>query len=163
MTWRPRLKPLAAAAAAVFLATAGLAARGFQPPAPQGARDEARTTSAPKADAGGEAGRALAKEQLVLIDNASEVLRQMAEKGLVETSDPRFALWGRRRVETLRQTGAGKAEVVAALETYIKGLKQEEEIAAARRQAARASMLDVYDARYRRMEAEGWLNEEKAR
>ena len=46
-------------------------------------------------------------------------------------ADPPFSLWGRRRLETLRKAGAGKAEIVAALEKYINNLKEEEAIAKA--------------------------------
>ena len=47
-------------------------------------------------------------------------------------ADPSFSIWGRRKLETLRKTGAGKAEIVAALEKYINSLKEEEAIAKAR-------------------------------
>ena len=40
-------------------------------------------------------------------------------------ADPSFSLWGRRRLETLRKAGAGKAEIVAALEKYINNLKED--------------------------------------
>ena len=76
---------------------------------------------------------------------------------------PSFSLWRRRRVETLHRAGAGKAESVAALEKYVNSLKEEEAIAEGLRQSDRGSLLAVYDLRFRRMEAEIWLNEEKAR
>ncbi len=55
----------------------------------------------------------------------------MSWPGTAESSiaDPSFSLWGRRRLETLRKAGAGKAEIVAALEKYINSLKEEEAIA----------------------------------
>jgi hypothetical protein len=65
-------------------------------------------------------------------------------------------------VETLHRAGAGKAEIVAALEKYVNSLK-EEAIVEGLRQSDRGSLLAVYDLRFRRMEAEIWLNEEKAR
>ena len=66
-------------------------------------------------------------------------------------------------METLRKSGAGKAEIVAALESYINRLKQEEAITENDHQSARATQVDVHDVRFRRMEAQIWLNEEKAR
>ena len=72
-------------------------------------------------------------------------------------------MWGRRRLEALHKAGAGKAEIVAALEKYIENLKVEEAIAKARREAARATPLGIYEIQYLLMEAEIWLNEEKAR
>ena len=79
------------------------------------------------------ANRALARQQLALIDEALAALDQSARTGNVSIADPSFSLWGRRRLETLRKTGAGKAEIVAALGKYIDSLKREEAIAEARR------------------------------
>ena len=170
MMWLARLKPLVAVAAALIFATAGVAVQGRQQPAPEGAREQAKTAPPPKAGEGGAAvpdmaaNRALAREQLALIDKALELLHQMSQAGSSKFAAPFFSRWGRRRVETLHKTGAGKAEIVAALETYVNSLKEEEAIAERLRQSRRGStLLDVYDVRFRRMEAEIWLNEEKAR
>jgi hypothetical protein len=81
----------------------------------------------------------------------------------VTLADASFSLWGRRKLETLHRAGAGKAEIVAALEKYIETLKQEEEIANHRMKTARGTHFLVINAQFRRMEAEIWLNEEKAR
>jgi hypothetical protein len=170
--WLARLRPLVAVIAALILATAGVAVQGRQQAAPNGAREQAKAAPPPKAGAGGAAvpglaaNLALAREQLALIDQALGTLDEFYKRaGQVNDNDPRFSLslWGRRRIETLRKTGAGKAEIVAALEKYIDSFKQEEAITEARRRAARGSQIDVYDARFRRLEAEIWLNEEKAR
>jgi hypothetical protein len=169
MMWLARRKPLVAVAAALILATPGVDVQGRQQPAPEGAREQARTAPPPTAGAGGAAGpemaanRALARKQLALIDDALATLHQLALNARVNISDPRFSLWGRRRLETLRKAGAEKAEIVAALEKYIDSLKQEEAIAEGMRQSARATQVDVWDVQFRRMEAEIWLNEEKAR
>ena len=102
-------------------------------------------------------------QQLALIDEALAMLDQQAREGRITAVDPAFSLWGRRKLETLRKMGSGKAEVVAALEKYVNTLKREEAMAEAKHQAARATQVDVHDARFRRLEAEIWLNEEKAR
>jgi RNA polymerase sigma factor (sigma-70 family) len=167
-----RLKPLAGVAAALILASAGVAVQGRQQPAPNGARNSAKT--APPAAAGAGAGpgaaapditaiRALAREQLALIDAAEVTARQLARNARLELTDQAYSVWGRRRLDTLHKAGAGKAEIVAALEKYIDNLKQDEELAKARKESARATELEVYDVRFRRIEAEIWLNEEKAR
>ena len=65
-------------------------------------------------------------------------------------------------METLHRAGVGKAEIVPALEKYVNSLK-EEAIVEGLRQSDRGSLLAVYDLRFRRMEAEIWLNEEKRR
>ena len=98
-----------------------------------------------------------------MIDEALATLHQLARDARVSPGDPRFSVWGRRKLETLRKTGAGKAEIVAELEKYIDSLKAEEEVAKVRKEMARGTEIDVYDARFRRLEAEIWLKEEKAR
>ncbi len=141
-----RLKTPVAVAATLILATVGVAVQG-------------RPQTAPDL----EANRALAREQLALIDKAVDALRQLARHGRVSIASPSFSLWGRRRLETLRRTGAGKAEIVAALEQAIQRLKEDEVLAKGRLELARGTQLDVYDVQFRRVEAEIWLNEEKAR
>lgn len=165
MQWLVRRKPLIAVAAALVLATAGVVVQGRQQPAPEGAREQSKT-AIPPADAAVpqvEANRDLARKQLDLSNSALVALHQLARNSRVSMSDPRFALWERRRVEALRKAGAGKAEIVAALEKEIDSLKQAEESAKAQHQAARGTLLDVIDVQFRRMEVESWLNDEKAR
>jgi hypothetical protein len=165
MMWLARQKPLAAVAAALFLVTAGVTAQGRQRPAPEREREQAKVVS-PSKPAGGPdiaANQALAREQRGLIDEVLGVLQKMVRNGRISPSDPAFAVWGRRKLETLRRSGAGKAEIIGVLEEYIAELKQEEAIAEARRKSARGTQVDVYDARYRRIEAQIVLNEEKAR
>lgn len=159
---------LTSVVAVAALATAGVAAQGRQRPAPEGAREPAKAAPRPKAGPGAAApdmpaNRALAKEQLALIDKALADLRRLAQNGDISFGDAAFSLWGRRRVEALRTAGAEKAEIVAALEKYIDTLKQQEAMAEKMRQLDRATQVEVYDAQFRRMEAEIWLNEEKAR
>jgi hypothetical protein len=165
MMWLARLKPLVAVAAAVMLVTAGVAVQGRQGPAPQRERKQAKTAPLPAAAAvpALAANQALAREQLALIDNALAVLHQQYQSARAGITYASFSVWERRRLETIRKTGAGKAEIVAALEEYINTLKQEEEAAEAMVQNGRGTQVSVYDARFRRMEAESFLNEEKAR
>ncbi len=168
MMWLARLKPLVAVAAALILTTAGVAVLGRQQPAPEGAREQAKPAPRPKAGAAAAvpdmaANRALAREQLALIDQALDMLDERARTGSISIADPAFSLWGRRRLESLHKAGAGKAEIVAALEKDIKRLEQEEAIAKNLMESARGTQLGVHDVHYRRLEAEIWLNEEKAR
>jgi len=134
MMWLARLRPLVAVTAALILATAGVAVRGRQQPAPERAREQAKTAAPPTAGAGGAAvpdmaaNRVLAREQLALIDQALAMLDRLYQNSTIRFSDPRFSLRARRKVEALRKTGAGKAEIVAALESYINRLKQEEAV-----------------------------------
>jgi RNA polymerase sigma factor (sigma-70 family) len=171
MMWLARLKPLVAVAATLIIATAGVAVLGRQQPAPEREGEQAKTAPPPAAGAGGAApavpdmaaNQALAREQLALIDEALATLRQSARDAKISLADASFSLWGRRRLETLHRAGAGKAEIVAALEKHLNGLKEEAVIAKARLESARGTQLEVHDVRFRRLEAEIWLNEEKAR
>jgi hypothetical protein len=169
MMWFARLKLPVAVAAALILATAGVAVQGRPQPAAEGAREKDRAAPPPAAGAGGDAvpdlaaNRAIASEQLALIDRALATLHQLAMNGRASLASPSLSVWGRRKLETLRGTGAAKAEIVAALEKYIELLKQEEALAERMHEQARGTQVEIYDVQYRRMEAEIWLNEEKAR
>jgi hypothetical protein len=76
MMWLARLKPLVTVAAALILATAGVAVQGRQQSAPEGAREQAKSAPPPTAGAGAAAravpdlaaNRAIARKQLALID-----------------------------------------------------------------------------------------------
>ena len=98
-----------------------------------------------------------------MIDQALAMLDRLYETSTIRLTDPRFSLWARRKVETLRKTGAGKAVIVAALESYINRLKQQEAVIENDHRSARATQFDVEDVRFLRLEAQIWLNEEKAR
>jgi RNA polymerase sigma-70 factor (ECF subfamily) len=100
MMWLARLKPLVVVAAALILATAGVAVQGRQQPAPEGAREQAKTAPPPTAVAGGAtvpdlaANRALAREQLALIDEALATLDQLYRTARISSpTDPSFSLW----------------------------------------------------------------------
>jgi RNA polymerase sigma factor (sigma-70 family) len=167
MMWFARLKPLVAAVAALILATAGVAGQGRQKPAPEGPSEQAKPAR-PQA-AGADvvrdmaANRALARQQLALIDAAWTMMHDLAQNARVEIATGTVSLWGRRRLEALRKAGAGKAEIIAALEKYINDLKEMEAIAKQRVEAARSTQLGVLEMQFLHMEAEIWLNEEKAR
>jgi hypothetical protein len=169
MMWLARLKPLAAVAAALILTTAGVVVLGRQQPAPERAREQAKTAAPATAGAGGTAvadvaaDRALARRQLAVIDEAWDLMVPLAESARIEISTAPFGLWGRRRLEALHRAGAEKAEIVTALVKYMNSLKELEETAKARHDAARATSLGIYETQFLRMEAEIWLNEEKAR
>ena len=168
MMWLARLKPLVAVAAALILTTAGIAVLGRQQPALEGARERAKSAPPQNAGAGAAApgiaaNRALAREQLALIDEAWAMLNELARAGEISIADPSFSLWGRRKLETLRKAGAGKAEIIAELEKYVKELKEHEAIAKSRMEVPRRPAVDLRDVRFRRLEAEIWLNEERGR
>ena len=161
-------KLLAALTAVLILATAGVAVQGRQQAESNGRRGPTAHASTSPSGASepvarkAEANRALAREQLALIDSSLEALHQLAQHGRLGLAAPSISVWEGRRLDTLRRAGAGKAEIIAALEKSIEALKQEEIIAKKHHEGARGTQVDVYDVQYRRLEAEIWLNEERA-
>jgi hypothetical protein len=105
----------------------------------------------------------LAQEQLKLIDQALADLDRLHKGGEVSIDNPGFDLWERRRVESLRASGAAKAEMVAGLERYLNRMRNKERWAEELFKKDQRSRTDVLDAKYQRLEAEIWLNQEKAR
>ncbi len=169
MTSFARLKPLVAVVAVLVLATAGVAVQGRQGPASEGGPEPAKTAPPPAPSAKAAAGldvsvnQALAQKQVALIDQVLSIIRKLAQNGRIDLNNPSIDLWEHRRLEALRRAGAGKAEMIEALEKYLDRAKQDEAIAEALRAQARATIIPALDAQFRRLEAEIWLNEEKAR
>jgi hypothetical protein len=118
---------------------------------------------APAASQAPDPTKALAREQLGLAKQALSDLDRMYKDGMVGPSDPSFAMWKRRQVEAVRDSGASRAEFVSALEAYVKHLKDRERIVEGAYRAGQVSRVDVHDAKYRVLEAEMWLAQEKAR
>jgi hypothetical protein len=105
----------------------------------------------------------LAEEQLKLIDQGLAVLDRMYKGGEVSLDGPGISRWERRRIDALRAAGAGKKEVIAALERYLKRMKDVEGYKQTLLERDQCSRVDLLDARYERLEAEIWLNQENAR
>ena len=118
---------------------------------------------APAASQAPDPKKSLAQEQLGLARIAFEALDQMQKTGQVSPDDPRIAVWARRQVEAVRDAGTGRAEFIAALEGYVKRMRDRQRIVEQRQQSGQAYFVDVLDAKYRVLEAEMWLNQEKAR
>ena len=171
MIWHARLKPLVAVAAGLILIIASVAVQGRQQPVPQGTQEPVKATAQaipPTVGSGAAAlrevaaDRALARKQLALIDEAWAFLKELYTNARVGVDEGTIGPWGRRRLETLRRAGAGKAEIVAALEKYISDLEWFREIAHTRLHHFHPTFGE-YEIKFLRMEAEIWLNEEKAR
>ena len=139
------MRPRSATITALVLATLGFALQGRQP-------DEQAT-----------AGVTIARAQLALANEALNGLRTLAKTGRTSFSDPSLGIWERRKLEALRRSGASRAEMIAGIEDLIRELKKEEGIAKTMFENARGTKIDYDDIRYRRLEAEAGLNEEKAR
>ena len=118
---------------------------------------------APAASQAPDPKKALAQEQLALTRQALSDLDRLYKGGEVASYDPRFAVWERRQVEAIRDAGASRAEFIAALEGYVKRLRDRQRIVEEAYRRGQVPRVDVYDAKYRVLEAEMWLNQEKAR
>jgi hypothetical protein len=120
----------------------------------------------PPAKAGAEAlavNKPLAEEQLKLIDQSLAELDRLYKNGELSITSRGFNLWERRRIDALRAAGAGKTEIIAALERYLKRMKDVEGFTKTLYERDQAARGDITNARYERLEAEIWLNQEKAR
>jgi hypothetical protein len=109
--------------------------------------------------------QAIARKQLAVIDEVWPLLEHLAQNSRIGVDGGTIGPWGHRRLEALRRAGAGKAEIVAALEKYINDLERMQAIVHAieNKSTVRQNSLGHYEVRFLRMEAEIWLNEEKAR
>lgn len=107
--------------------------------------------------------KTLAKEQVELVQKALDDLNRLAAGGEIPYSNPAFALWGRRKLESLRASGAEKAEIVAGLEEYLALMKKQEQAVTEAIKEDMSPRSELFEVRYRRLEAEIWLNQEKAR
>ena len=105
----------------------------------------------------------LKAKQLKLAQQALRDLDLMHKGEGLSRTDPRFALWERRQLEAIRATGAGKAELLAALEIYLKRIKEQERLAQLALEKGEGARVDLWDAQYRVLEAEMWLIQERAR
>ena len=116
MMWLARLKPLVAVAAALTLTTAGVAVLGRQRPAADrgGVREQAKPLfrkpprAAPLAAPDQATNQALARQQLVLINNALEMLHRFALNARIELGNPAFAIWERRKLEAFVRREPGR-------------------------------------------------------
>ena len=146
MMWLARLKPLVAVAAALILATAGVAVQGRQQPAPEGAREQAKTAAPPTAGAGAAAvpdlaaNRALAREQLALIDEALAMLHRLGPKCQNQYRRPRLSPCGDAvGWKRFARREPGRPRSLRRWRITSTDLKQDEAIAKARAEAARGT------------------------
>jgi hypothetical protein len=106
---------------------------------------------------------ALAREQLKVIERAFEDMDRLTSGGHLNLTNPKYTFWGQRKLDALRAAKVSKNEMIAALTEYLERMKKHETNVNRAHQAGNADLLDVRDAQYLRLEAEIWLNQEKAR
>jgi hypothetical protein len=148
-----KLKILGAATLASVLAVGGIQVMARQ----LGGRNPT-TPPDPATSKTADPRKSLAERQLKLARQALENLESSIKIGAVSPIDSRFALWGRRQVEALRASGAGKEELVKALEDYLKRMKDQVRSAEELYKTGRAPRVDLLDIQYHALEAEMWLH-----
>jgi hypothetical protein len=122
-----------------------------------------QTAASARQEAPPDIGKAMAQEQLKVVRQALRDLETLHKADQVSLTDPRFPLWERRQVEAIRAAGAGKSELLAALENYQKRMKEQERLVQQAHANGEATTLDMWETRYRLLEAEMWLSRERAR
>ena len=105
----------------------------------------------------------LAEAQLELVEQAFAYLDQASKVGEMSRNDLQFMVWNRRLLDASRAAGVDKAKLVSILEAYLQRARQRVKDTENLIKAGAASSIDHIDAQYAAIEAEMWLNEEKAR
>ncbi len=108
------------------------------------------------------ANRALARQQLAVIDEAWSILENLYRNARIDGDGGTIGVWGRRRLEALRRAGAQKDEIVAAMAKYVDDLERFQMLSHLRSNHHHPT-YDELEIEFLRMEAESWSNEEKAR
>ena len=107
--------------------------------------------------------KTLAEAQLKLVEKAFADLDRLGKGGEIGRNDTQFALWDRRLLEASRAAGASKEKLVTILENHLHRARQRVRDAALLYKAGAITQVEMFDAEYSALEAEMWLNEEKAR
>ncbi|MBX6315327.1 MAG: hypothetical protein IRY99_20805 [Isosphaeraceae bacterium] len=105
----------------------------------------------------------LAEARIRVAKQALKTLQDRIPSGNISPDDPRFALWLRRIVETRRELGSDKAELIAAIQAYWEQTKKDEVAAERAYQNRESSLTRLLEARYHALQAESWLAEAMAK
>jgi hypothetical protein len=112
--------------------------------------------SHPAPDPNTEARINLAKSALAELDERARTLIDASG------SDPKYYLWSRRIIDTLRDSGAKRGDLIAALEEHLTRMKKVEAIGERETEAGLKTHVDILDAKYAVLEAEAWLEKAKS-
>jgi hypothetical protein len=111
----------------------------------------------PRSTAGAQARLKLAQEALAAV-RANIGRGEFGPGG----RDP-IAIWSRRRLDARFELSATKLERIAAAQEHLEEMKGLEQILDRMSKAGEVDQLIRMDAEYRRLEAESWLEQEKAK
>ncbi|MHC5543906.1 hypothetical protein ACYOEI_37235, partial [Singulisphaera rosea] len=107
---------------------------------------------------------ALAEARLKLAQKAIEAVRVNIDRGNINPAsrDP-IVIWSRRRMEARLALSTSKTARLAAIEEHVEEMKRLETILDQLSKVDEVEPLSIMDARYRRLEAEDLLEQEKAK
>lgn len=103
----------------------------------------------------GPAGKALVEARLAIARDAYEVGMALWRRGRAELTEAPD--WSRRWMDEELRLATAPAARLAAITAHLERVRTIEQIAAARKEAARGTDLDILKARYYRLEAEEML------
>lgn len=105
-----------------------------------------------------------AEARLKLARKALEAVRVNIDRGLYKPGerDPIY-IWSRRRLEARLDLSATKEERVSAAQEHLDEMKVAEQSVSRMYESGQIDLLAKLDAEYRRLEAESWLEREKAK
>jgi translation initiation factor 2B subunit (eIF-2B alpha/beta/delta family) len=121
---------------------------------------EIRTARMYAADAN-ESSVSVAKQQKALAENALQVLTNLENQGRLDVGTGQVARWSRRLVEATRKSGATKAEAAEALKQHQARMDERVLRIQKRLESAKATQLDVWNAKYEALEAKMWIQEDQ--
>jgi PHD/YefM family antitoxin component YafN of YafNO toxin-antitoxin module len=105
-----------------------------------------------------------AEARLKLAVEAIDAVRLVIGRGRFTAGerDP-IVIWSRRRYEARLDISKSKAERVTAAQEHVDEMRKVEEVVARLTAAGELDRLSLMDAQYRRLEAENWLEQQKAK
>jgi hypothetical protein len=103
----------------------------------------------------------VAKQQKALAENALQVLTNLENQGRLDVGTGQVARWSRRLVEATRKSGATKAEAAEALKQHQARMDERVLRIQKRLESAKATQLDVWNAKYEALEAKMWIQEDQ--
>lgn len=105
-----------------------------------------------------------AEARLKLATAAIEAVRLAVSRGRFTAGerDP-IVIWSRRRLEAKIDLSMTKPERIAAAQEHVDEMRKLEEIVTRLNDAGELDRLTLMDAQYRRLEAENWLEQQKAK
>jgi hypothetical protein len=107
---------------------------------------------------------ATAEARLKLARTALDAVRAHVSRGRFDPGErDHVFVWSRRRMEARLDLSKSKADRIAAAQEHVEEMRAMEAVVARMIAVGEVDRLSLLDAQYRRLEAESWLEQEKAK